>query len=479
MEAELIWLISAIFFLFTLTGILLAIHAVFHVNSPQATIAWCFSLVMFPYISVFLYLLIGHNKFYEYAKAHRQASVVIDGLSEEIKQHIQKHHGEMLGLESDLKKLFQRYRDIAFTKGNEISLLKNAKMAYPQMLKAIQEAKNYILLQSYIIRDDEVGNQFKEALIANKKIRVFVIYDEIGCYKLNQSFVQQLTDAGVQVSNFSTKKHKITNRFQINFRNHRKILIVDGLVGFMGGLNIGDEYLGRNPHFGYWRDTHLKITGPAVSYLQLPFVEDWYWANQQILSLDWPIVSDVPQNQGQELMILPHGPDDNYSRATLALTELIYHAKKRIWIASPYFVPDNTILRALVGASLRGVEVRILLPNRVDHLLVYLCSYSYYKELSHTDIKIYRYQKGFMHQKVWLIDNNFAAVGTTNLDNRSLLLNFEVMALSADDKFVEEVEAMLQADFKNSAIECLDNFNIKSGIFKLATRIARLFSPLL
>ncbi len=475
-EHEIIYLFSLIWFGFFICGIVCMFHALNHGSSSQGTIAWCFSLLFFPIVSVILYLLFGRNKFHRYAKAR---NVSDESLSYIKQQYFEKEEGShQTPLRQQLKKLYEKFPDRQFVSSERLELLINAEMAYPEMLKEIQNAKKYILLQSFVIRDDEAGQTFKEALIAKKDLDVYLLYDDIGSYALSNQYVADLENAGIKVASFSAKKSLITNRFQINFRNHRKILIVDGQCAFMGGLNIGDEYLGRGEKFSYWRDTHLKVTGAAVNALQHAFVEDWYWSTKKILELIW----QEPNEQAAkplDTLVLTHGPDDFYGLGILTLSKFIYSAKSRIWIASPYFVPEPTILKALIGAALSGVDVRILLPQKADHLLVYWCSFAFYPIIEQSGIKIYRYQKGFMHQKIWLMDESVAAVGTTNLDNRSLVLNFEVMLINSEQYFIKQVDAMLKEDFSNAQIENLQEFRYKPLYFRLICNLSRLFSPLL
>jgi cardiolipin synthase A/B len=243
----------------------------------------------------------------------------------------------------------------------------------------------------------------------------------------------------------------------------------------MGGLNIGDEYLGKNPRLGSWRDTHLQLQGPAVQCLQSVFLGDWYWVTREIPQVNWQV---QPAEDNQTALILPTGPADELDNCSLFFLSLIERSQTRIWIASPYFVPNGSILNALKLAALRGVDVRIILPNNPDHLIVYYCSFSYYTELQ-IGIKLYRYRSGFMHQKVILVDDDIAGVGTVNLDNRSFFLNFEVMTFSVDRQFISSVANMLQHDFSSARLVNLDAYQQKPFWFRLAARVSRLLAPIL
>ncbi|MBW2462976.1 MAG: cardiolipin synthase, partial [Deltaproteobacteria bacterium] len=268
----------------------------------------------------------------------------------------------------------------------------------------------------------------------------------------------------------------VGNRFQINFRNHRKVVVVDGQTAWIGGHNVGDEYLGEDPKFGHWRDTHMRMEGPAALAAQLSFVEDWRWATDDMLGLDW---TPRPAEGGDaSVMIVPTGPADSEETATLLFMHAINMAHERLWLASPYFVPDEAIVFALQLACLRGVDVRILIPDKADHLLVYLAGFSYFDDVEHAGVRFYRYTDGFLHQKVMLVDETAASVGTANFDNRSFRLNFEITAMVGDPAFVDQVERMFEEDFSHSRQMHPGELAERPWWFRFAVRLARLTSPL-
>lgn len=458
-------------------GILTAAHGVMVVRSSRGAIAWGISLITFPWLAIPLYWILGNNEFFAYAQALQNAYLEQHNLVSQAYGEILKHKAFLPDQLSNIEQLTEVFTPLPFTSGNEITLLLDGKHTYAAMLEAIAQAQDYILLQSYIINSDRTGNEFKEALIAKAKqgVRVSLLYDKIGSRQLSRKYLQSLQQHGISVSGFGSTTRK-GNRFRLNFRNHRKILIVDGKVALMGGLNIGDEYLGKNPRFGAWRDTHLQVRGAAVQCLQSVFLGDWYWVNREIPQVDWQVAAT---ESNQTALILPTGPADQLDNCNLFWLSLIERSQCRIWIASPYFVPNTSILNALKLAVLRGVDVRIILPNRPDHLTAYLCSFSYYTELQTVGIKLYRYCSGFMHQKVILIDRHMAGIGTVNLDNRSFFLNFEVMTFSIDSQFIDHVATMLQEDFNRSGLVNLDLYRKKSFWFRLAARVSRLLAPIL
>ncbi|MGF1589488.1 MAG: cardiolipin synthase [Pleurocapsa sp.] len=458
-------------------GILSAAHAVMVVRSSRGAIAWGISLITFPWVAIPLYWILGKNEFQEYAQALQNAYSEKHKLVSQAYQAILKYKAVLPAQLSVIEKLAEVFTPLPFTTGNEIELLIDGQQTYQAMLEAIAQAQDYILLQSYIINNDRAGNEFKQALIerANQGVRVNLLYDKIGSRKLPRHYLKSLRQHGIKVSGFGSTRRK-GNRFRINFRNHRKILIVDGQVAFMGGLNIGDEYLGKNPRFGSWRDTHLKLRGAAVQCLQSVFLGDWYWVTRDIPQVSWQVQAS---QYNQTVLVLPTGPADQLHNCNLFFLSLIERSQSRIWIASPYFVPNTSILNALKLATLRGVDVRIILPNRPDHLTAYLCSFSYYTELQAVGIKLYRYRSGFMHQKVILVDRDIAGIGTVNLDNRSFFLNFEVMTFAIDSYFIESVAKMLEQDLNVSRLVNLDHYQQKPFWFKLTARVSRLLAPIL
>lgn len=291
-------------------------------------------------------------------------------------------------------------------------------------------------------------------------------------------FKRELIDNGVEVSGFKTTKG-LGNRFQINFRNHRKLVVVDGVCVFVGGLNVGDDYLGLYPSVGPWRDTHVKIVGPAVQAAQVSFVKDWYWATDELPPLNW----QARPSNGQSVVAAVHtGPADPATVATLCCVAAFNAAQERIWIANPYFVPDEPTAKALELAALRGVDVRVILPANNDNRFVQLAAMTYVEQLQRPGVQFFLYmpsEKGFLHQKTFLVDDRLSAIGTMNLDNRSLHVNFECAALIVDKEFARRVEEMLLNDFRHSSPVDNPVFAGKSRWYSLAAKAANLAAPML
>jgi len=470
-------LVSLIILLVQALGLLNAAHAVMNVRSSQGAIAWSFALIAFPWIAIPLYWTLGRTRFRGYPEAIRRAYAQYQERAPLITKNLRPYLNPLPEAIKPLETLASTLTEFPFTSNNQVTLLVDGDATFEAMLEAIYKAQDYILFQFYIIKDDEIGREVMAALMAKAQqgVRVCFSYDEIGSHQFSRSTRQRLQNSGIEVTAFKSTKG-LRNSFQLNFRNHRKILVVDGAVGFVGGLNIGDEYRGRDRHFGYWRDTHLRIQGPAVKCLQLSFQKDWYWATDHTYPTRWEV--SPPVGAAESVLILPSGPADDHQTCTLFFNSIFNLAQQRLWIASPYFVPDEATLATLKMAALRGVDVRIILPANPDHQIVYLCSFSYYTELKQAGIKLYRFRKGFMHQKVVLVDDLIAGVGTVNLDNRSFHLNFEVMAFMLQGSALTQIEAMLLNDLGNSDLVDLDDYHRRPLGFRLAVRAARLMAPL-
>jgi cardiolipin synthase len=469
--------VAIILAIFHVLGAISSIHAIMSTRTAQGAIAWAVSLNTFPYVAVPAYWVFGRNKFLGYVSARQLVDEELVQVSPETVAHVEQFmvpHDQL----NPVLRMVDTLTDMPFTLGNDLELLVDGDETFESILAGIEAAKEYVLFQFYIIKDDEIGRRIKDLLIAKAEdgVRVYFLYDEIGSSQLPRSYRRELEEAEAHVSAFNTTQGS-RNRFQLNFRNHRKIVVVDGKVAWIGGHNVGDEYLGRDPEFGHWRDTHARLVGPAVIGAQLSFLEDWYWATRDKPVLDW--LPDPAPDATRKALVIPTGPADVRETASLMYVQAISAAIDRLWIASPYFVPDEAVLKALELADLRGVDVRILIPDKPDHLLVYLAAYTFLEELDHTDVGFYRYTNGFLHQKVVLVDDQVAVVGTANLDNRSLRLNFEVSLLAVDQAFATEVAAMLEEDFANSRKMHPGEFGEKPFWFRLAARAARLTAPIL
>ena len=469
--------LSILFMILHLAGFASSIDAVMGTRTSQGAIAWVISLNTFPSIALPAYWVLGRSQFNGYVKARQEDESELSFIATQIRKDKSRFKSDLAD-QYPAARAAELLAKIPILTGNSSELLIDGEETFASIFEGINQAEKYILVQFFIVKDDNLGRKLKARLIskARQGVRVYFLYDEVGCHNLPAPYLEDMRAAGIEVANFHSRKGP-NNRFQINFRNHRKIVLIDGKTCWIGGHNVGDAYLGNGPKFSHWRDTHIKIKGPANLPVQLSFLEDWHWATDRTIELDWQAAL-TPQGD-QRILIIPSGPADKLETVGLMFTHAINSARNRIWIASPYFVPDEGIIAALQLAGLRGVDVRILIPDRPDHKLIYLAAFSYFKQAGKSGVKFYRYTKGFMHQKAMLVDDMVSAIGTANFDNRSFRLNFEITAMITDNDFNNEVEKMFLEDFSNSRIMEPDELSSKPYWFKFLVRLARLTAPML
>ncbi|KWA13673.1 cardiolipin synthase [Burkholderia territorii] len=461
-------------------GIIGACHAIMNTRTSQGAIAWAVSLAAMPYLTLIPYLFLGRSKFSGYVDARRHEL-------EALRTHTplapwtdadatDGPAADAIGRAAMLA--LTRLGGMPFVGGNAVRTLVNGDATFSAILSAIDTARDYVIVQFFIVRDDALGQMLRDALLARAAagVRCYVLYDSIGSFDLPHRYVDTLRRGGVEVHPFATHR-KFVNRFQLNFRNHRKIVVVDGNRAFVGGHNVGVEYLGANRRLSPWRDTHIEIRGPVVASIQYVFAEDWHWATQTL-----PPLAAPPQalpDDAMHCLAVPMGPADKQETGSLFFVEAINAARERVWITTPYLIPDEAVIAALKLAVMRGVDVRILIPSRRDHYVVFEASKLYARDLVDAGVKVFRYRPGFLHQKVVLIDRVAAAIGSANLDNRSFRLNFEIMVLTVDRAFADEVEAMLDADFAQAYEVDANEYRHSPAWRRIAMHVARLFAPIL
>lgn len=466
-------LVSGLLFALYCTAVVFSIRAAQTARTPQGAVGWAVFLLSVPVLGVPLYLFLGHHRFRGYRIARQQSEQVVEGI---------KTFADYSRPDPDTMQInprpFERLAHLPVSRGNGADLLINGDATFRAIFEAIDNATRYVLVQFYIIRDDALGVELQERLVAaaQRGVHVRFMTDGVGSYGLPTVYLETLRQAGVDVAD--PRQQRGPNfRFQLNYRNHRKTVIIDGETGFIGGHNVGIEYLGQSPRFGAWRDTHVRLTGHIVRQLQLIFTEDWHWARGEDLidHLDW---AGSEAEQDMNGLLVATGPGDDTETGAMMFFAAITEAQERLWIASPYFVPDIDIMAALQNAALRGVDVRILVPDVIDHRLPWLAAFAYFDEIRDCGVRVFRYTGGFMHQKVFVVDDALAAVGTTNLDNRSFRLNFEAMALLFDPRAAGAAADMLQTDFEAS-YELTDSLAQQPAQIRLGAPIARLFAPIL
>lgn len=458
-------------------AVVTVVRALFEVRTPQGTAAWCVFLLSFPFIAVPLFWIFGRRKFNGYKSPRLRTQVATQPFSERV---LELFHGADITIDpinTPYSKAIEKIIRLPFTNKNHVELLTESEKVYEKIFNEVENAKSYILIQYYIFNEDDIGQKFKDILVQKAKagVEIYFIYDELGT-RPSRKFLKELQLAGVKAAKFNTRKGR-NNRFQLNFRNHRKLVLVDGKTAFTGGMNIGDEYLGFDKKLTPWRDTHLRLEGPTVLSLQLFFQEDWHWAQKEVLKLTWDL--EKSDESDMSVLAVPSGPADPFETATLLHLLTVQAATKRLWIATPYFVPDEQFISTLQLAALKGVDVRVLIPETTDSFWTKMAAMATMKDLQLAGVKFYWYESGFMHQKVLLIDDKLALVGTANFDCRSFRLNFEMTMTVIDVEFSRQVEAMLLKDFSKSRMALPNELANRSLTYRIMSQICRLFSPIL
>jgi cardiolipin synthase A/B len=464
---------TTVFLLNYALAIVFAVSEVLRSRTSQGSIGWLLSLLLLPFPTTLLYLVFGLKLFDDYAALQTHTGRELRRV---------RAGREILDLPTSAEwPVLSNVSQLPFLGGNNAELLVDGRAAFDSMFAGISRAQTSVLSQFYIIRDDELGREFAERLIerARAGVAVYLLYDDVGCFWLPRSYKRRLREAGVKVAGFN-QRHRIL-RFlgptRLNYRNHRKILVVDGKEAWTGGLNIGNEYLGLDPKFGRWRDTHVRVSGPAAVAAALTFREDWQWATGEELTPDIPTPIDLAGEH--PVLVMPTGPADMLEDCSIAFSEVIARAERRLWIVSPYFVPDVDMQTSLYAAAMRGVDVRVLVPRKPDHRLVWLASIAHANRMIRHGVKVYRYTHGFLHEKVILVDDKIAGVGTVNFDNRSFRINFEITLWFTHPDMIKAVDAMLEEDFSGSALMTTQDRERQPLALRFLSEAARLLSPVL
>lgn len=474
------WLLVA------LTTIILQMAAVLllEFRNPSKTVAWLFILLCLPLIGFVLYFFVAQD-YQQRLKIRKRGS----RLFQEIKDHLWERAAIVQSKEDmnnagfyhndRLFNLLNHLSESPITGCNQSRVLADGEETYDAMLRAMEQAKDHIHVEFYIFRHDRIGTKFQDVMIrkAQEGVKVRLICDGLGSYKLKKTFIQRFKESGVEFYFFLPAMVSMFSR-RINYRNHRKIVVVDGTVGFLGGINVGDDYLGQYPHMGYWRDTHLEIEGDAVYFLQSVFLHDWKLASGERIT-DIELYPEHHCVGKEQVQILSSGPDMNWNAIQEMCFGAISVAKERIWITSPYFIPDQGIYEALKTAAVSGVDVRIIIPDRADSRLVKMASLSYVDELLVAGVKFYEYEKGFIHAKVLLVDELLGSVGTANMDMRSFYCNFELTAVLFDQQPIDRLAADFREDLKHSRLIDAEAFRQRGRRQKAAEILSRMLSPLL
>ncbi len=467
-------------------NILFALAVVFiERKNPSSTWTWLMVLLFLPSIGFILYLFLGQNlkrkRMFMLKKEEKEnLTLIIDKQKEFLNNESLIKTNPFLSKYSDMMELNLCSDNAFYTNNNQVTIFIDGKSKFDQLKKNLEAAKLYIHMEYYIIKNDTLGTAILDILCRKAKegVEVKLLYDGMGCLKVPKSFFANLTQAGGKVACFFPPFLPYIN-LRVNFRNHRKICTIDGKYAFIGGFNIGDEYLGLSKRFGFWRDTHLFIQGDAIDALQLHFLMDWRFASNEDVFFDSKYFPHRTHLGKTGLQMVSSGPDSTFTSIKNGYLKMISKAEKNIYIETPYFIPDDSILEALRIASLSGVDVRIIIPSKPDHPFVYWASTSYMGELLESGVKCFTYTKGFLHSKFLSIDGSISSVGTANLDIRSFTLNFEINAFIYDKNITSKLDGFFMDDLEFCDELTQEKYINRSSVVKFKESVSRLLSPIL
>lgn len=472
--------------IFLLNMIFAAIVIFLERRDASSTWAWILVLFFIPGLGFILYILLGQNltrsKMFQWED---QKKIGVDELiANQITAISERKFSYLSDVEAEYHDLIYLHllnNDALLTQDNHVDIFTDGKKKFECLLRDIKNAKDHIHLQYYIFRKDDIGKKLVNALIEKVKegVKVRILYDDLGSRRMPKRFFKELRKAGGEVEVFFASKLRIVN-LRINYRNHRKLVIIDGRIGYLGGFNIGDEYLGLDDKFGYWRDTHLRIKGGAVLEIQTRFILDWNQASDRHDIPYSPNLFPEDISTGNvSIQIVSSGPDSEYEQIKNGYIKMIASAKESIFIQTPYFIPDASILDAIRVASLSGVDVRIMIPNKPDHPFVYWATYNYIGEMLKSGVKAYIYDNGFIHAKSIVVDNKISSVGSANIDVRSFRLNFEANAFIYNKEIAAKLTKDFYEDMKLSWELTLEKYQQRSLWVRFKESISRLLSPIL
>jgi cardiolipin synthase len=484
-------IVKDIIYIILILNIIGAIYTVFRQRRDiAATWAWLLVLSFLPVVGFIIYAFVGRklpeNKLFPLkSKTRLELDQVMEHQRRELKA-ADFTAADQVVKESERMVQFFTKTDYSFlNRRNEVQIITDGKELFDDIFTEIKKAKKHIHVEFYTIYNDQIGNQLRELLEkkAREGVEVKVLWDSWGSLGTKRSFFKKLNELGGEAFPFLGTRSALTD-FRLNFRDHRKIVVIDGKIGYVGGFNVGDQYLGRKKKFGYWRDTHLKIVGSGVYGLQSRFILDWNATdrNHQIVeefkpgSVYFP-VAEVKGNTS--LQIVSNGPDSDIEKIKMGYLKMIHKAKESIWIQSPYLIPDDSVLDALRLAASSGVDVRIMIPCMPDHAFVYRATQYYAWQCAKWGIKVYYYNNGFLHAKTMVIDGKISTVGSANMDFRSFKLNFEVNAFMYDENIAKQLQDIYEEDMKQSSLQTVAMFNKQSTWLKFKQTFSRLLSPIL
>lgn len=466
--------------------IVISIRIIFYSETPSKALGYLLLVIFLPIFGVLVYFSVGLN--YRKKKLYRKKLEIDDLAYPKLSQKLFDYTYDTLLNNQDKIGYFYRLATYSERKNltsanNTATLLVNGEKKFPDVFESLKKAKHHIHIEYYIYENDDIGEQLAQLLIqkAREGVQVRFIYDDFGSRKIRKNIVRQMKEAGVEAYPFyKVKLVMLANR--LNYRNHRKIIVIDGYIGYVGGINVSDKYINQEKNKLFWRDTHLKIVGTSVVNLQFVFLTDWnFCANQTISFSDdyFPVVIESKPYGNQLVQLVSSGPDSKYPSIKYTLIQAILRAKHKILITTPYFIPDKSFLDAILIAAISGVNVKLLMPGISDSFIVNTTSQSYYQELLDAGVEIYTYTKGFVHAKTMVCDGMLAIIGTANLDNRSFDLNFEINAMVFDEIIAKELSDVFNQDISISKQIFPEEWRDRPLHRKFTERLFNLFSSLM
>lgn len=466
--------------------VVVCIAILFYTETPSKALGYLLLVVSFPVVGIILYLSVGLN--YRKRELYKKKLEIDELALPQLEEKIVSYTREALSQNEE--KLGQFYQLARYSRNknltsfnNTAKLLINGEEKFPEVIKSLKNAKHHIHIEYYIYENDNIGNQLAQVLMekAREGVKVRFIYDDYGCRGIRKNIVRQLRAAGVEAFPFY-KINLIYLANRLNYRNHRKVIVIDGTVGFIGGINVSDRYINRDDGELFWRDTHLKIEGASVLNLQFVFLTDWNFCANQKLSISndyFPLETRIKTYGHHLVQIVSSGPDSKYPSIKYTLIQAILRARHEVLITTPYFIPDKSFLDAINIASLSGVKIKILLPGVSDSRIVNTTTRSYFQGLLEAGIEIYAFNKGFVHAKTMVCDQKVAFVGTANLDNRSFDLNFEINAIIFDEEIAGELRTNFEKDLSGATQIILQDWENRPLHMKMLERVLYLFSSLM
>ena len=478
-----LWLMDHLFVINLIFSILIIF---FQRRDPTTVWAWLLLLYFLPGLGFILYLVLGQN-------FHKDRMFKMKEIEGEIKHAVRRQEESIYRRKLKLRDPeLERFKSLilynlnegeaVLTDNNDIRVYTDGREKFDALLSEMDHARNYIHLQYYIIRNDELWQEIEEVLLrkARQGVEIRVLFDSMGCRGMKNSDWDRLEKAGIQVAEFFPA---VLGKLQlrVNYRNHRKIAVIDGRIGFVGGFNIGREYLGKDEKFGYWRDTHICIEGAAVTSLAVRFALDWNYAARDNIFLEDHLF-ELPtyiRNGRDPVQIISSGPDSHSQEIRNNYLRLIHMARKNIFIQTPYFIPDDDIRDALIIAAKSGIDVRVMIPCKPDHPFVYWATYSYIGEMVEAGVRCFTYDNGFLHSKCLCIDGLVTCMGTANMDIRSFALNFEVNAVIYSARTTKQLEDAFENDMTKSSLVTKKSYDQRTLLIRFKEKFCRLLSPVL